>query len=83
MVDDFAVEGDDDGFFGADFDYGGDVLVGLVLRDGDSLAEQVEVPVGADVTDRGSPVSPETARDLGGGLSVGVARNRGNTRVSG
>ena len=39
VVDDLAVEGDDDDFLGADFDDGGDVLVGLVLGDGDAFAE--------------------------------------------
>jgi hypothetical protein len=37
VVDDLAVEGDDDDAFGADLDDGGDVLAGLVFRDGDAF----------------------------------------------
>ena len=39
MVDDLAVEGDDDDLLGADFDDGGDVLVGLVFWDVDAFAD--------------------------------------------
>jgi hypothetical protein len=42
VVDDLAVEGDDEDLLGADLDDRGDVLVGLVLGDGDALAEQLD-----------------------------------------
>lgn len=40
VVDDLAVEGHDHDLAGPDLDDGGDVLVGLVLGDGDALAER-------------------------------------------
>ena len=55
MVDDLSVESGDDDFFRADFDDGGDVLVGLVLGDGDAFAKQVDVAVGSDVADNFDP----------------------------
>ena len=55
VVDDLTVEGDDDDFPGSDFDDGGDVLVGLVLSDGDAFAEQIDVAVGRDVADNLDP----------------------------
>ena len=55
MLDDRSVEGDDDDCLGADFDDGGDVLVGLVLSDGDAFAEQIDVAVGRDVADNLDP----------------------------
>lgn len=51
VVDDFAVEGDDDEFASSDFDDGGDVLMRLVFGDGDSFSEQLDAPVRADEPD--------------------------------
>jgi len=49
VVDDLAVDGDDDEFLGSGLDDRGDVLVGLVLGERDAFGEQVESSVGADV----------------------------------
>ena len=57
MVDDFAVEGDDGDFLGSDLDDGGDLLVGVILLDGDAFPEQVDATVGADVADYFDPSS--------------------------
>jgi len=51
VVDDLAVDGDDDEFLGSDLDDRGDVLVGLVLGDEDAFAEQVDTAVRSDVAD--------------------------------
>lgn len=51
VVDDLAIKGDDDDLLGADFDDGGDVLMGLVLGDDHVFAEQVDSAVRADKTD--------------------------------
>ena len=51
VVDDLAHECDDGDLFGSDVDDGGDVLVGVFFGDGDDLAEEIDVAVGAHVAD--------------------------------
>ena len=51
VVDDLAVHGDDGDLLGADLDGGDNVLVRVLLGDGQSLPEQVEEAVGSDVAD--------------------------------
>ena len=51
MVDDLAVDIDDDQLARSDLDDRGDVLVDVVLGEGDPFAEQGELTVGSDVSD--------------------------------
>lgn len=57
LVDDFAVDGGDEDLLGSEVDDSGDVLVGVVLGQDDSFAEEVQDPVGSDVADDFDPTS--------------------------